>query len=217
MTKKLITYFLGLLIMGYLSYQFPLFSFVSLALFGIVLLYILIVGVVKFFKKRLKGKWIQAPTSIAIILLSAMAISLLRPLPTPIKESGNIQDDLAYAYQMDQADRMNMKFFLGVFQGGMIRRDSLRLEQVRHFQRTNAIKKPMEKYHAAFILHHNPQRDSVLYRQAFNMADEAASDPELSDDFQVQWLAKATYDRYMLSIGKDEKYNTQGGISLDIK
>ena len=56
-----------------------------------------------------------------------------------------------------------------------------------------------------------------IYRQAHSLAKEAASEPSLADNFQVQWLTKATYDRWMLSIGKEQKYDTQGRVSFELK
>ena len=49
------------------------------------------------------------------------------------------------------------------------------------------------------------------------MATEAAKHEELKENYVVQWLEKAAYDRYMKSIGKPEKYNTQDKFSIDFE
>ncbi|WP_157243473.1 hypothetical protein [Algoriphagus resistens] len=141
---------------------------------------------------------------------------LLAPLEEPRITTGNVSQDLEYAHRMDQADRMNLKFFIGAFHTQMRERDSIRLNQVLGYSKSGQIEKSRDKFYAAFVLHHNPKKDSSLYRKAHTLAQAAASDPGLTDDFQVQWLSKATYDRWMLSIGKEQEYDTQGGVSFEL-
>ncbi|WP_192349651.1 hypothetical protein [Algoriphagus sp. Y33] len=214
---KILSYGVGVVAIGYMSYQYPLFSFVLLGTLVLTMFYILIAGLLRVFRKRIRGNWFHTPLAIVSIILIGLAVGLLRPLHKPLLESGDVSKDLEYAYMMDQGDRKNLKFFLGAYRKQMKERDSLRLAQVLNLKRENGIDEGVDKFHAAFILHHNPQRDSILYRQAYSLAKEAASEPGLTDDFQVQWLSKATYDRWMLSIGKEQKYNTQGGVSLEVK
>ncbi|WPR77361.1 hypothetical protein [Algoriphagus sp. NG3] len=214
---KVLSYVIGAGVIGYVSYQYPLFSFVLLAALGLVVVYLVIAAVVRLVYKRFRGKWLHTPLAIISIVLIGLLIGLARPLQQPVIESGNVAEDLEYAYTMDQGDRKNLKFFLGTFRQQMKERDSIRLNQVMELKRANKIVGGIDKFHAAFILHHNPSRDSTLYRQAYGLAKEAASEPGLADDFQVQWLSKATYDRWMLSIDKEQKYNTQGGVSFEVK
>lgn len=214
---KSVAYVAGLLIIGYVSYQYPLLSFVLLGMLGLILLYLLIAFLIRLIRRRIHGNWFHVPLALIGMVLAGLATGLLAPLEKPVTETGNVSENLKYAYRMDQADRKNLKFFLGAFRSQMMERDSIRLTQVLDFSQANKIADGRDKFHAAFVLHHNPGRDSALYRKAHSLAKEAASEPGLADDFQAQWLAKATYDRWMLSIGKEQKYDTQGGVSFEIK
>ena len=214
---KVISYIFGLVLVGYLSFHYPLFAFVLLAVLGLILIYILIAAIVRLFRKTIRGKWFYVPLSLIAMILFGLIISLIAPLEEPVIHTGNASEELAYAYQMDQGDRKNLKFFLGAYRSIMKERDSTRLNQVIQLIRKDKQDGGMDNFHAAFVLHHNPARDSTLYRQAHSLAKQAASEPSLADNYQVQWLSKATYDRWMLSIGKEQKYDTQGGVSFEIK
>src|SRR5690606_20784977 len=94
-------------------------------------------------------------------------------------------------------------------------RDRERLAQVNRFYEKNEIIEPIDKFYAAFVYHHSDK--SMDYKIASHLARDAARGKGLKDNYQVQWLAKASYDRYMLSIGKEEKYNTQNKLSIDLE
>ncbi|AWW29486.1 hypothetical protein DN752_04690 [Echinicola strongylocentroti] len=215
--KKLITYAALLLVVAYFSYRYPWFAFLLLALLGGMIIYMLLAGTIWMWRNNLSVKRFHSPFIMLGILLTGLVIGLLRPLPDPIISSGNSSKELAHAYSTDQGDRMNLQFFVRPFHKEMRRRDSLRLEQVREVMDKEPEFSPIDRFHAAFILHHNPMHDSSLYEQAHSLANKAASAPELKDNYQVQWLAKATYDRWMLSIGRPQKYSTQGGVSFSIE
>lgn len=216
MLKK-ISYIIGLLVVGYLSYHYPLFAFVLLVILFLTLLYVLIAALVRWIRHTIHGNWFYGPLAIISIVLAGLMMSLIAPLEEPVIQTGNPSEELAYAYKMDQGDRKNLKFFLAAFKSIMRGRDNTRLSQVLRYTENNELDSGMDRFHAAFVLHHNPARDSALYHRAHELAKQAASEPSLSDNFQVQWLAKATYDRWMLSIGEEQKYNTQGGVSFEIQ
>ncbi|QDH81154.1 hypothetical protein FKX85_19820 [Echinicola soli] len=215
--KKLITYAVILLVVAYFSYQYPWFAFVLLALLGGMIIYMLMAGIILMWRNKLLVKRFYSPMTMLGIVLTGLVIGLLRPLPDPIISSDDSSKVLAHAYSTDQGDRMNLQFFVPPFRKEMRRRDSVRLKQVREVMDRESEFSPIDRFHAAFILHHNPMHDSFLYEQAHSLAKKAASAPELKDNYQVQWLAKATYDRWMLSIGRSQKYATQGGVSFSIE
>ncbi|UCS91676.1 hypothetical protein KZP23_13055 [Echinicola marina] len=215
--RRYLLYALGLLTVIYFSYQFPIFSFVLLSGLVIVLVYVLLAGMIRWLRKRRGWKWLQVPLTMILIFFIGLVIGLFRPLPSAIIISDDIEKTLEYAYATDQGDRKQLKFFLPIYREEMVQRDSVRLMQVRAYNESGKIKKAVDKFHAAFILHHNYKGDSVLYRQAHLLAKEAASGGELKGHLQADWLRKATYDRWMLSIGKGQKYNTQGGISFELE
>ena len=72
----------------------------------------------------------------------------------------------------------------------------------------------LDKFHAAFVLHHSGESED--YRLAASLAEAAAEDAALKDVYEVQWLKKAAYDRWKVSIGEPEKYNTQNNFRFDV-
>ncbi|WP_137402862.1 hypothetical protein [Echinicola rosea] len=217
MNKKHIIHGICLLAIGYLSYHYPLFAFLLLALVFAVLLYMVVFGVVMLISKKFAWRRLTTAFAILAMALAGLVLGLFKPMPESIIRSGTIGEDLRYAHGTDQGDRMNLKFYLPPFKAQMKLRDSLRLVQVRQLVDMGQVERPRDKFHAAFILHHNPMKDSSLYELAHTLALQAAEAPALADDYQVQWLAKATYDRWMLSTGRPQKFDTQGGVSLSIE
>ncbi|WP_079721025.1 hypothetical protein [Salegentibacter holothuriorum] len=151
---------------------------------------------------------------ILLICISGIMISLIRPYDKAIITKGTISEKLKYAYESDQKDRRQLRSFLGYF-SDLEDRDFKRLNQIKTIRKSNNLKKPRDKFYAAFIYHHGDT--SIDYKIASKLAAEAAQDEFLKDDFEVQWLRKATYDRYLLSVGKQEKYNTQNRWSFNIE
>ncbi|KEO71989.1 hypothetical protein EL17_20980 [Anditalea andensis] len=74
---------------------------------------------------------------------------------------------------------------------------------------------PMDMGNQYPRLDHSP--DHKHYKIASKLAAEAASVENLRDHYQVQWLKKASYDRYRISIGKSGIYNTQDKISISFE
>lgn len=129
-------------------------------------------------------------------------------------ESGTASEKLKYAYSTDQSDRQQLRSYSRIL-GKLDQRDEERLMQVMDLHQQDQILDPMNKFYAAFIYHHSD--NSKDFKIASQLAAAAAKDPGLKDHYQVQWLARASYDRYMVSIGKEEKYNTQNKFSLEIE
>ncbi|WP_423819688.1 hypothetical protein V5739_03640 [Salinimicrobium sp. TIG7-5_MAKvit] len=94
-------------------------------------------------------------------------------------------------------------------------RDKKRLKQVKVICKQENDLIPIDKFHAAFVYHHSDNTED--YKMAYQLADAAAEAPSLQEHYQVQWLRKAAYDRWMISIGKPEKFNTQGKFSVDLE
>jgi hypothetical protein len=214
MRKYLIPLF-ALVTIGVLSYMYNLFSFLLLAVIGLSLVVLLVSGIVRLFRANLHARWLSVPLLVIAIGLSGVVIGLFRPLEQAVIPSGNVSDKLAHAYKTDQSDRMTIRTYLGLFKENMVMRDSTRLEQANQLYKADQITLPRDKFYAAFIFHHSKQPS--LYEVAQRLASEAASVNELKDDYVVQWLAKATYDRWMVSLGKPQKYGTQDKFSVSVK
>ncbi|WP_439880294.1 hypothetical protein ACSX1A_14150 [Pontibacter sp. MBLB2868] len=212
--KKNLVLLVILIIVGILSFMYNLVSLLLLAIIVLSFAVILVAGTVKVFRTSLSARWFKVPLIIIAVCVSGVIAGLFRPLEPAVVRSGDVSDKLAYAYNTDQADRMTIKAYLGMLNDSMVKRDSIRLEQVSQLYRDNKISQPMDKFYAAFIFHHS--KKSSLFEIAQKLASEAASVSELKDNYVVQWLAKATYDRWMVSLGKPQKYNTQDKFSVSV-
>ncbi|WP_200977965.1 hypothetical protein [Echinicola sp. 20G] len=214
---KYIIQAIGFLGVGYLSYQYPLFIFFLLAIMVGILVYMGMASVLWLIRNRFSWRRLRVPLILSAMIMACLGFALLKPLPEPIAQTQEVGDDLRYAHSTDQGDRMDLKFFLPPYKEQMKARDSMRLAMVREMIGKGQIEKPWDKFYASFILHHNPMKDSSLYELSHDLARQAAAEPNLAEEYQVQWLAKATYDRWMLSIGKPQKYGTQGRVSFSIE
>ncbi|MDO6391508.1 hypothetical protein Q4E40_15320 [Pontibacter sp. BT731] len=213
--KRNLTPILFLIPVAMLSYLYSLTSFLLLAVMAFCVAALLVVGMVKAFRSNLPQKWVRIPLTIAAVCTLGVLIGLLRPLDPAVINSGEASDMLAYAYETDQADRMTIGAYLGLFENNMAKRDSIRLAQVRQLYQDNQISLPKDKFYAAFVFHHS--KKSAFFEIAQKLAGEAAAVSELKDDYVVQWLARATYDRWMVSLGKPEKYGTQDKFSISVE
>jgi len=163
---------------------------------------------------KINKKFYKIPIITIGICLIGILVSLIRPYEEAILPAGSMNDKLEYAYHTDQNDRKQLKSFVEYF-SKLKERDAIRLNEVNRILSEQQDLKPIEKFYAAFIYHHSD--NSKDYETASKLAEAAAKEADLKDDYQVQWLRKASYDRWMLSIGKPEKYNTQNKMSLELK
>ena len=210
--KRTLLFITLAVIAGILSYQIAWFHLLLLFLMALLLIFLAIVTIIRFFRKTNKNLF-TIPALLLCVCATGIIISLFKPYGNAIIHSKNVSKELEFAYQTDQKDRKTLKSYLDFSE--LNRRDELRLEQVKDLYRKGAISKSMDKFHAAFVFHHSD--NSKDYEVASKLASEAAKDPNLKENYQVQWLAKAAYDRWMLSIGKPEKYNTQNKFSIEME
>lgn len=205
----------ALTLVGVLSYQFKPISFLLLAVMALGITALLILGILKAFQSSLNPKWLKLTLTITGICAAGILVGFMRPLEPAVIHSGDASSQLAYAYETDQTDRMTLKTYLGLFEDTMAKRDSLRLEQAISLYADQQISQPMDKFHAAFIFHHSKKPSN--FEIAHTLASEAAAVSELQHHYVAQWLAKATYDRWMVSLGKPQKYGTQDKLSISVE
>ncbi len=194
-----------------LSYLIQSFEFILIGFIGLSIIFLVLAGLIHIFKK-VNPKMLRIPLFIIGICALGILASLFRPYDEATLKTGNESDKLEYAYETDQKDRMQLKSF--VF-NDLQERDEIRLKQVKNIYNSTEVLEPIDKFHAAFIYHHS--NNSNDYEIASSLATAAAKAPHLKDHYQVQWLSKAAYDRWMLSIGKPEKYNTQNKFSIGVE
>ncbi|MGY5847148.1 hypothetical protein ACW6QP_06980 [Salegentibacter sp. HM20] len=207
MKQKLI-YSLVSIFIVIITLQLTSFEFFLLFLLGLTLLFLGVAGVFSFFIK-VKSAVFKIPLKLSIIFIIGILSSLFRPYDNAIVNSGTSSKKLEYAYKTDQKDRMQLKSYL---LGNLKKRDEIRLKQAKEIHSKQHNLTPLDQFHAAFIFHHshNPKD----YETASRLATSASEAPNLQDHYQAQWLKKAAYDRWMVSIGKPEKYNTQNKFSI---
>ncbi|UJH90982.1 hypothetical protein LZ575_20250 [Antarcticibacterium sp. 1MA-6-2] len=171
MRKSLIPLSLIIVLVA-LCFYISWFNIVLLALVLLIILYITLATAVR----KLKGKKIKPllgfPLRLIGILLIAIAASFFIPYSPAVIETGDISAELKYAYETDQEDRKNLKSYTGIFQNEIQSRDELRLDQVKKYYSEGNIKKPLDKFHAAFVYHHSD--NSADYEVASKLAAEAA-------------------------------------------
>ena len=213
MLMSKLMFFFSLLIIAILSYLISSFEFILIGIIALTFIFVLFAGIIRIFKK-LNAKYFKTPSRILVICIFGIGVSLFRPYEKAVTETGTLSEKLKYAYETDQKDRKQLRSFLAYF-SDLERRDDKRLAQVKKIQKADTIEKALDKFYAAFIYHHSD--NSSDYKIASKLAADAAESKPLKDNYQVQWLRKATYDRYLLSIGKQEKYNTQNSFSIDFE
>ena len=240
-----LTIFLGLIIVTTLSYLFNSFEFILIAVILVIAIFLILLRLLQLFRKvnylgassrgirwkqifnfeaslgvlhplavPIKAYYFRNSLLLMLICISGVCISLIRPYDKAVIHQGSLSEKLKFAYESDQKDRMQLRSFLSYF-SNLEHRDLKRLNQVKNIRKINTIKKPRDKFYAAFIYHHG--KDSIDYKIASKLATEAALHSSLKNDYKVQWLRKAAHDRYLLAIGKQEKYNTQNNFSFDIE
>ena len=176
------------------------------------LIFLFVLGFIALFK-RPNSKIVTSCMWIGIFSAIGIFTTFFKPYKKAIIVTQNTSRNLEYAYKTDQGDRKKIKSYIDYF-SELNKRDSIRLDQARNYYLKNNINEPIDKFYAAFIFHHSKNKKD--FKIASELATEAASDEGLEDNYMVQWLKKATFDRYMLSIGEPEKYNTQNNFSLEI-
>ena len=210
--KKIILISSLIIITAILSYQINWLNYLLILIAFLNIVFLILVGLISIFKK-LRNRFFKVPVLIICICIAGVLASLFQPYENAIIKSDNLSKNLEYAYQTDQKDRRELKSFIG-FLSRLEERDSIRLKQVRKSYNQEKLIKPIDKFHAAFVFHHSD--NSKDYKIASELAEDAASSEKLKNNYTVEWLKKASYDRYMVSIGKPEKYNTQNNLSIDL-
>ncbi len=196
-----------------LSYQIQSFEFILIAIILLSLIFLILAGIRNYFK-RIRSVYLKVPVIIIGIGILGVVVSLFRPYENAVLDTGTVSDKLEYAYVTDQSDRKQLRSYFPVL-SELDQRDQKRMDQVIELQKQKKIVEPLDKFYAAFIYHHSDNSDD--YKTASKLAAAAAKAPVLKDHYQVQWLARASYDRYMISIGKEERYNTQNKFSFEVE
>ena len=116
--------------------------------------------------------------------------------------------DLLQMYKEDQSDRLPDK-------GSTIdlkmvgKRDADRRMRVMKYYSNGSIETGSDYYHAAMILHHGARADDYLLAHEFCIIALSKGVVE------AKWLAAASEDRFLIEIGRKQRFGTQLGIPLE--
>ncbi|MCM4160900.1 hypothetical protein FHG64_17920 [Antarcticibacterium flavum] len=199
--KRTIIVITSAVITAILSYKIQSFEFILIVIILLSLIFLILAGIRNYFK-RIRLGYIKVPVIIIGIGILGVVVSLFRPYENAVRDNGTVSDKLEYSYFTDQTDRKQLRSYFPIL-SELDQRDQVRMDQVIELHKQKNMVEPLDKFYAAFIYYHSDNSDD--YKTASKLAAAAAKAPELKDHYQVQWLARASYDRSMLSIGKEEK------------
>ncbi|MCL4353465.1 hypothetical protein M1615_03315 [Patescibacteria group bacterium] len=117
----------------------------------------------------------------------------------------NTSSILQHFYKEDVEDRASKNWEFATIKdvSWLKRRDKKRKEAVLFLRDLDSIKTGLDYHHGAYILQHGETIED------FALAHEFAKKAVEKGDESAKWLFAATMDRYLLSIGKPQKYGTQ--------
>lgn len=188
-------------------FAFPLAQLIYSFLLFYSLLIFIILFIIVLIKKKRRNQLLSFIVVLNFSFIISIFISFLFPLKKPLPtNTENIASTLKYIYDTDQIDRMDIRIFISdSYRKKIKERDKMRLHFVNNLLQANKISTPTEKYLFAMIFHHGDKPEH--YEKAYLLASEAAK----ANVQNAEWLSKAAFDRWMISIGEEPKYGTQLG------
>jgi hypothetical protein len=127
-------------------------------------------------------------------------------LPTfAAEKSSQDNAELRKLFDEDQVDRMppSGKLLVSVDWEAVSMRDEVRERRVKELIGAGALGSGADYYHAAMILQHAPEPDDYLL--AHDLCVVAIGKGE----DRAKWLAAASLDRFLTSIGRSQRFGTQ--------
>ena len=206
MHKLVVGIALGLAVtMSFSTHWFGFAAFL-LGYFGVILFIgtAVVFAALRLFGKKPSLRALVLPLTMTIMGASGMFLSAWssRPVPPIPEHAMSISDELKYIHDTDQADRGTGYWMIDP------ERDRIRLQRVKALYRAGQINEPTDQYAAALVYQHGSCADE--YQVAYELATAAASHgiPPPAQ-LSISPLAHATYDRWQLSLGKQQTYGTQ--------
>jgi hypothetical protein len=134
-------------------------------------------------------------------------IALLGMIAAPAAaQTANDASEMARMFQADQAVRESIKpeqFKDRDFITQMIAQDKARRVRTSELMRQGKLTTADDFYHAAFVFQHGSEPDDYLLAHTLAIAATALGRKDAS------WIAAATLDRYLQTIGQKQIYGTQ--------
>ena len=126
-----------------------------------------------------------------------LAATAAGPPPAP-----RDNEEVARLYKEDQADRTPPPG-RPIAWSAVLPRDRARETRVKELYRSDALQTGADYYHAAMILQHAPAPEDYLLAHEFCVV--AVSQGEK----RALWLAAATEDRFLMALGRPQRFGTQ--------
>ncbi len=191
-----------------LSFSTHWFGFAALLLgyFGAVLFIgtVLVFAALRLLRKKPSLRALVLPLTMTIMGSGGMLLSAWssRPVPAIPEQALSTSDELKYIHDTDQADRGTGYWMIDP------KRDRIRLQRVKALYRAGKITEPTDQYAAALVYQHGSCADE--FQVAFELATAAASHGvPVAAQASIPPLTHVTYDRWQLSLGKQQTYGTQ--------
>lgn len=148
------------------------------------------------------GMLALAVVSTGIVAADAHAQAALAP-PPDSAAADSTSVELAALYRADQADRSPGPGAPRDFFVGLEMRDAARQQRVMTLHEAGRLRTSADFFHAAMILQHGPGTEAPLLAHELALAALASGEP------RARWLAAASLDRFLLRIGRPQRFGTQ--------
>ena len=152
----------------------------------------------------MKYRTINALLILNLLTLTAVLVRPygITPLASAQNPQGNDNAELARLMAEDQADRTpdDPKLIDRKIVGP---RDAARLKRVKELYVQSQLKTGADYYHAAMILQHSDVADDFL------LAHELCVAAISKGDARAKWLSAASEDRFLMNIGRPQRFATQ--------
>ncbi len=120
----------------------------------------------------------------------------------PTGAPGSDNGELAGLFEEDQKDRLSAGGSAGEW-AAITARDRKREAKVKELYRADKLRTGADYYHAAMVLQHAPTAEDYL------LAHELCIVAVSKQDARGKWLAAATEDRFLMTIGRPQRFGTQ--------
>jgi hypothetical protein len=120
----------------------------------------------------------------------------------PVSSRANHHDELSRMFADDQADRQPAAG-RSIDWAVVGPRDKKRLARVRELYGNAELRTSEDYYHAAMILQHSDKPSDYLLAHEFCIVAISKGED------RAKWLAAASEDRYLMNIGRPQRFGTQ--------
>lgn len=150
--------------------------------------------------------WMNSIAAILIALLGIVVGWHTRPLSVSAQSSSTSvekdNEELARLFREDQADRTS-KDGKPIDWNAVDSRDKAREKRVKELYANNQLHTGADYYHVAMVLQHASSPEDYL------LAHELCVVAISKGDERAKWLAAASEDRFLMEIGRPQRFATQ--------